>query len=322
MTALQKTIELKKIIGEKITPLITSDYVLLGLPYHSNIGDSLIWEGAETFLKTTPYKCLYTASVHSYNPDYQIPQNVIILINGGGSFGDLWRHNTRFWLYLVQKHPNNKIIILSQSIFYKDKKMLNEDAEVFAKHKNLTICLRDKNSLGIANQYFPSSNNLLVPDMAFYMDMAKWKKFIKPATNRILFLNRKDPEKKPNLDYGIVHANAEAHDWPTMENISFYLRLFYRVQRFLGRIDETFATHFNKSFSDIIYKNIIRKSMVKKGLGFMSSYSQIYTTRLHGAILSLLLQKPFVWFDNSYGKSSSFYDTWLSDVESITFIRE
>ena len=322
MTYQQKISELKNIIHKKLTPLITGDYVLLGLPYHPNIGDSLIWEGSDTFLKTTPYKCLYTASVWSYNPNYKIPRNAVIIINGGGSFGDLWRHNTKFWLSLIQQYPHNKIIILPQSIHYKSEKLLKEDAEIFSEHKNLIICLRDNNSLRIANQNFVQSTNILVPDMAFYIDMTKWNRYTKTASDKVLFLNRNDSEKKTNQNYNIVPSDAEIHDWPTMENSSFSLNLFYKIEHYLKWFDRKLSTRFCDLLSDIVYKNVFRRSFTKEGIKFLSSYSDIYVTRLHAAILLILLQKPFVWFDNSYGKSSAFYDTWLFDIENIKFIRE
>lgn len=323
ITALQKCHELKNIILERLTPLIDNDYVLLGLPYHPNIGDSMIWEGAESFLNTTPYKCLYTASVWSYNPVRKIPEDAIIIINGGGSFGDLWRHNTKFWLSLIQQYPSNKIVILPQSIHYENEEQLKEDAEIFSKHKRITICLRDKNSLRIANQYFLQSEKILVPDMAFCMDITKWEKYINSASSdRILFLNRKDSEKKQNLNYNIVPTNAEILDWPTMGKPPFSIKLYYKVFGLLKRIDKMFSTHLSNSFSDRMYKNTFRKMFIQEGVVFLSSYSEIYTTRLHTAILAILLQKPFVWFDNSYGKSSALYDAWLSDVEGIKFIRE
>lgn len=52
----QKIDELKNKIYEELTPLIDSDYILLDLPYYSNIGDTLIWEGTESFLKSLPHK--------------------------------------------------------------------------------------------------------------------------------------------------------------------------------------------------------------------------------------------------------------------------
>jgi pyruvyl transferase EpsO len=59
--------------------------------------------------------------------------------------------------------------------------------------------------------------------------------------------------------------------------------------------------------------------MIKTGVGFVSKYNKIYTTRLHGAILCCLLGKPFVLFDNSYGKNRSFFETWLSDLDGAEF---
>lgn len=51
MNFLEKKKQLRTIIEEKLTPLIDNDYVLYGLPYYNNIGDTLIWEGELEFLK-------------------------------------------------------------------------------------------------------------------------------------------------------------------------------------------------------------------------------------------------------------------------------
>jgi glycosyltransferase involved in cell wall biosynthesis len=34
----------------------------------------------------------------------------------------------------------------------------------------------------------------------------------------------------------------------------------------------------------------------------------------------VLLEKPFVFFDNSYGKNSGFFETWLSDLDEVKFM--
>ncbi|WP_302323746.1 polysaccharide pyruvyl transferase family protein [Bacteroides congonensis] len=52
----------------------------------------------------------------------------------------------------------------------------------------------------------------------------------------------------------------------------------------------------------------------------MSNYDKVYTTRLHVAILSILLGKTFVFFDNSYGKNKFFYETWLKDIDDANFV--
>jgi pyruvyl transferase EpsO len=60
--------------------------------------------------------------------------------------------------------------------------------------------------------------------------------------------------------------------------------------------------------------------MIREGVKQISKYENIYSTRLHVAILSVLLEKPFVFFDNSYGKNSAFFETWLSDLDGAKFI--
>ena len=41
----KKVNELCSEIYQKLSLLIDNDYILVDLPYHSNIGDVLIWEG-------------------------------------------------------------------------------------------------------------------------------------------------------------------------------------------------------------------------------------------------------------------------------------
>lgn len=53
---------LREKIQKDLSPLVSSDYVYLDLPYHPNIGDTLIWGGTREFLKTLPYKA-YTMPV-------------------------------------------------------------------------------------------------------------------------------------------------------------------------------------------------------------------------------------------------------------------
>ena len=53
----------------------------------------------------------------------------------------------------------------------------------------------------------------------------------------------------------------------------------------------------------------------------IDTYDQIYTTRMHAAILSVILGKSEVTlFDNNYGKSSSLYHTWLEDVNGLKLV--
>lgn len=51
MTVSEKISQLKSIIDKQLSPLIDANYILLDVPYYTNIGDTLIWEGTREFLK-------------------------------------------------------------------------------------------------------------------------------------------------------------------------------------------------------------------------------------------------------------------------------
>lgn len=305
--------ELRTIIYNKLQHLIDKYYVLLDVPYYTNIGDTLIWEGTKHFLKNIPHKCLYTASVETYK--YRpLPTGTVILMQGGGNFGDLWRKHQDLRLEVIKSYPNNKIIILPQTVFYKDRNVFEEDAKIFNAHKNLHICARDTLSLEYLQQSL-TCNLSLVPDMAFCITNGALQKYSRKEGDRALFLKRNDPEFS-EYDFNSYitedEATLDTRDWPTMEQqfkAKTYLdKLLWHKKR-LGRIPDIYANW------------IFRPHQVKKGIEFVSQYKKVYTTRLHVAILSLLLGKEVIFFDNSYGKNSSFFDTWLKEVDNITFIK-
>ena len=134
----QKIDELKNKIYEELTPLIDSDYILLDLHYYSNIGDTLIWEGTESFLKSLPHKCLYKSSNQTFKYKH-LQSSTIIILQGGGNFGDLWRRFQDFRLSIIKQYPNNKIIILPQSIFYENDEIIKNDAAIMAQDRKSVV---------------------------------------------------------------------------------------------------------------------------------------------------------------------------------------
>ncbi|UVP49744.1 polysaccharide pyruvyl transferase family protein [Bacteroides cellulosilyticus] len=159
---------LKSLIDKGLLPLINSSCVYLDVPYHTNIGDTLIWEGTEQFLASNHIKCLYRNSTLTYYYR-KISKKTTILLHGGGNFGDIWRSHQELRLRIIQEYPNNQIIILPQTIYYTDHSIMKTDALIMAKHPNLTICARDEISHSILKKYFHNNNILLLPDMAFYI---------------------------------------------------------------------------------------------------------------------------------------------------------
>ena len=314
MNCEQKKESLGFIVKDALTPICGKKCVLLGVPYYMNIGDVLIWEGTLDFLKSQHIKCKRQASKETFTfPKLSI--DTTILLQGGGNFGDLWLAEQRFRTKVIQHYPQNRIIILPQTIFYSDRVLMENDAKVYAGHKDLFICARDSSSYKILQANFHSNHNLLVPDMAFCISSSrlKLKPSAKPGT--ALLLKRKDKELKefPFDRYIRTTTSVESHDWPTYEGMQ---SVILKCEAWLWQYSHRFPRFF-----DWFMTNFFRPHLVSTGIRFLSRYSDVYTTRLHAAILCTLLDKPYTFFDNSYGKNASFYDTWLSDLGKVTFIR-
>lgn len=310
----EKINELKTLILENLTPLIKNDYILIDLPYHSNIGDTLIWQGEESFLSTLPYKCLYRASSDTFNGK-EFPKSITILLHGGGNFGDVWLKHQAFRKYIIDKYKDNQIIIFPQTLHYSDDVLLKEDAELISKHNNLTICARDKKSYNILKENF-KSNILLLPDMAFCIDRELLNKYSKEAEDKVLLLKRNDKELSNEYDYEKEiggKSKLEIYDWPSKQKGSWGHKIINKPIHPRNPLKKT---------SNYYAYNIYRPYLIKKGVRFLSEYEYIYSTRLHGAILSILLHKPFTFFDNSYGKNKSFFDAWLCNLDEVKFIED
>ena len=308
--------QLKSIIYETLTPHITKDYVYLDLPYHPNIGDSLIALGTRTFLRSQKYQCLYSSSLNTYEEKY-IPDNALIVLQGGGNFGDLWEDFQLFRDKIIETFSDYDILIMPQSVHYNDTTKLERDKKIFSKAKHLTMCTRDMQSYLFLKEHFSCENILLVPDMAFCLSFPS---IYNVAKDNTLFVKRTDKEYTGEARYDLVPPHSDIHDWPTMETKTLPYRLYIEVEK----INRGIAKYISHSLANKIYnfcwKRILIPYNVKMGVKFLNSYSEIYTTRLHAAILGTILSKQVFIFDNSYKKNSALYNTWLKDFPNVQLL--
>lgn len=308
MTAEEKIQELKSLIKTTLPPLIDNDYWLLEVPYYTNIGDTLIWQGEMDFLRQFDYKCkgMYSSGTFHFP---SINPNEIILFQGGGNFGDLWSVPHDFKMKVMAKYPDNRFVFFPQTVYFQHEENLLSCAD-FMSHYNATICARDNVSFEILKEYF-KNEIVLVPDMAFYMDRSNWE--IPQNKGEDLFLLRGDVELKQYEEFKHIASQNKilVSDWRFPREFNWQLKGHTQMRRHFPFLYDWYA------------RTIFRPFMVKSGIQFIASHNKIYSTRLHAAILTILLGKAcdLTWFDNSYGKNSSFYETWLKDVAVIRFIK-
>lgn len=310
----EKINQLKSLIELTLNEHIQNDYVLLDLPYHANIGDTLIWEGEYNYLSKLDFNCLYSSSSEtcSFPP---LKPDTLILIHGGGNFGDLYPEHLKFLKKIIKKYPNNKILVFPQTVYYENVQNLINDSEELSCHNDLSICVRDNNSFLLLTEYLNAAI-VLLPDMAFCIsnDIVSNLDSIDSESN--LYIKRVDSEF--NLNYNqIIKGDFVVSDWPTFSNKLNDGIFIAKVISKLSKLKLPLVGKWFDELWDYYALNVYKNDLLKIGVDFIKPYRKVYSTRLHGCILAILMNREVVLLDNSYGKNSNFYYTWLSDLDGV-----
>lgn len=78
--------KLRRKIYCELDGLSSSRCALFDLPFHTNIGDGLIWYGEYFYLKERGVDCVYNSSYFTCDfPDLE--RDVTVLFHGGGKYG-------------------------------------------------------------------------------------------------------------------------------------------------------------------------------------------------------------------------------------------
>lgn len=311
MTNWQKIVQLREKIYFSLNQIVGKQCILLDAPYYHNIGDVLIWTGVQCFLKDNSIDCLYTASYETCTFP-KIDEKVTVLFNGGGNLGDMYHEHMDFLLSVTEHYPNNRIVVLPQTVYYQDESIEREDFGRLLKHLHFYICARDKKVYSHLKEYF-GNKTLLLPDMAFCISSQRLKPYIKEQTKEKLIIERADCEKGAAK----MNEDGDVSDWPVFTH-SFRKSTF--INKLFKRISDASIPVFS-SLSNRLWNwyapQFFNELMIREGVEFISPYKYIETARLHGGILSILLDKDVTVVNNSYGKNKNFYDSWLSDVENV-----
>ena len=282
------------------------EYALLDFPNHSNIGDSAIYVGEsllcrEHFGKEPKLVCV--ASDGEMDRLSRLDPAVILLLHGGGNFGDLYPRHQNFREAVLARFPDRKVVQLPQSVHFREDANLAHAGSVINAHPDFTLMVRDRVSLSISKRHFECAT-ILVPDMAFMIGPSEPSRL---PDLRLLSLIREDEESvlanKEAL--GRLPQPSETADWPREERAKHPADSLPRsIRQFLppGRQGPRPA-------SPAAYEWLARKR-VQIGFDILSRGEAVLTDRLHAHILSFLLGKPQIILDNSYGKIGRFVDVW------------
>jgi pyruvyl transferase EpsO len=276
---------------------------------HFNVGDLLIYRGTEAFFKQYNLNVVYRSGTSGVDFE-QLKKVDVILLHGGGNFGDLYPKHQKLRERIVSTLNNKKVICLPQSIHFDSEMALKDSALLFSKHPDFHFFVRDAISFDIAKKF--TANVKMMPDMAHSLhplvDMREvGRSNIMPP--RILNLVRVDKESKGKVG----SVNKLGFDWVNIITKPDYwtIKLYYKMIKF--PFLRTKATKvWGNLCDDIIFRSI----------NFFSSHTIVHTDRLHGLILSALLGKEVYLKDNSYGKNSNYYEAWLKEYPYLEMLNK
>ena len=272
---------------------------IIGTSEHSNIGDAAITMGEYEFIKNNfPRRKVIEISTYEFFDKINyitriINNNDIIFLQGGGNLGNKFLNEEKVRRFVIDNFPNNKIVILPQTIYFSDdignSNELEISKKIYNKHKNLTIFTRGKTSLDFANKNFNNAQNHTMIDSALNLNYN-----FNYARNGILACIR-DLDDESGL-------TKEDYD---------------KIISIINKHDNNF--HFTNNLHSSDISKMQRNAVVLNQLKLFAKHKLVITDRLHGLILSLMTNTPCIVISSYNYKLQEFLDI-LGKNKYVKFI--
>ncbi len=290
---------LRESILNELSPRLAGKRVAyLDMPIHLNFGDLLIEKGTYHFFNEVNVDLWNRVSLLDQKRLFHqhIPLDVILVLHGGGNFGDIYPYHQDFRLKVVDAFPDHQIIMLPQSIHFNEEDTFKAQSGIINRHSNLKLYARDQYSYDFLTRGIDAEKVGLLPDMAMML-LGSWD-WKKKQEDKTLIFRRKDAES-------MVGAQEGSFDWRDL--VSRHDRKNYRLLKRLFKLQNQFCCDLG---AHALWPRF-RDGMIEKAVFHCRQYGCIDTDRLHGFILAQLLGIPAICRDNSYGKIARYTQAWL-----------
>lgn len=315
---------LDQIIRDVLDPIIPGGrpLALFDFPNHSNVGDSAIWLGEQDYLMkrglSSSVVWMTDAAAAEVRELPALPHDCIVLIHGGGNFGDLWPDHQRLRERLLQHYRAHRIIQLPQSIHFSDALKAEQSRAIFSAHPDFHLVVRDYQSLRIAQALYACHTHLC-PDMALHL--VRWQRPTS-ATHDLFALLRTDREQRAEAGT----SSASRHNIVFDDWINEAPNAAVRADRTLLTLETRYPNRFTtpQAVRQFLYKRLAAQRM-DRGCRQLASGRVLISDRLHAHILCTMMGIPHVVLDNSYRKIGNFRDAWHTGealCQSATHIEE
>lgn len=273
--------------------------IIFSTPIHRNIGDQAIILAELQYLKDKFDSNLVIEVPRQFTnyfiKNIEVRKNDLIMIHGGGFFGNIYPVEAENFLKVIKEYSNNSIIVFPQTMYIDDKSNSNEYSHIEFKNiiggaKDITFFARENASFSLASDSGIFTKVYLVPDIVMYLE--RTDKGI--DRDGILFVYREDSENTRTFE----------------------------VEDLVRRLENDFSYSVRKSstMSDTSIFINEREGAVDNKLMEFSQSKLIITDRLHGMIFAYLTNTPCIAIDNMTKKSSGVYHAWFKGIENISLL--
>lgn len=214
-----------------------------------------------------------------------IKEDDLIFFQSGYNTHDLGGLQDLMHQSIIKAFPNNKKIMLPQTVFFKTPERKKLCSEVYNSDKKLLFFARDHVSLVLAKEMFPDIYVDVLPDIV--TTLIGENNFTQKRDG-IYLCRRKD-----------VEQYYREEDYVTFAKV---LNQFDSVD-----VSDTIISTSNKK----IYNNL--DGFVKNMVGKFAKYKLIVTDKYHGLIFSLAANTPVIVLKTKDHKVTSGYE-WFSKV--------
>ncbi len=316
--------ELRTRLDRAITELVPAGrpVALIDYPNHENVGDAAIWAGERALLHKHGREVAYVADIAGYSSRAmrrQIGTHGVILLHGGGNFGDLYPHHQALRESVLQEFPRNPIVAMPQTATFRSNDSMVRARSLINRHADVHLLLRDKSSLGYAQEHFEADCRL-VPDSAFALRPGA---ALPRSAVPIVWLARTDGEAAVDRqEVALVHDSKRVlvADWVGKRSASTLVvtrRLATLaaggVERLIGTGGSPLTPWISRSYESLA------ANRVSFGMGLLGGAEVIVTDRLHAHIFALLVGIPHVLLNDRYDKVGRFHRTWSRGHAHIRF---
>jgi exopolysaccharide biosynthesis protein PssK len=293
-----------------------NECTLVDFPRHRNAGDSAIWLGELRALRTLGVKIRATCDRKTYSARRlrRCVGDHPILLHGGGNLGDLYPTHQQLRERVLADFRGHPTVQLAQTIHFNDPVNLERMRRVVADHGALTIVVRDRRSEALARENFDAHIEL-APDAAFTLGpLARRDAAVMPVL-RLARIDREAPQPTDG-------SELPTHDWLAAPRSRRGRGLLAVSDRLLAlAVGGRRAGLLPISAHGAAFEAYARQNL-RRATQLLSQGEVVVTDRLHGHILCVLLGIPHVLVDDRYGKVSSFFACWTSDLRLARFPQE